>query len=78
MSDGRGKQTGEMGMDESTDEKRCGGGRARMNYFTHPTLISIFLTISYHCFPLKIFTRLRLHLLAEHADQGDIERGTER
>lgn len=41
----------EMGKDEPTDEKWCCGGRARMNYFAHPTLISIFLTISDHCFP---------------------------
>lgn len=46
-----------------------------MNFCAHPTLISIFLTISYHSFPLKVSALLILHLLAEHADQGTLSEG---
>lgn len=62
-----------MGKDEPTDEK-VGWERKHELHCTP----NFNIHLSDQFLPLKVFALLILHLLAEHADQGDIERGTER
>lgn len=50
--------------------------KSRDELFCTPTLIAISPTIYYHLFPS--LRRTDTPFLAEHADQGDIERGAER